>query len=120
MRNHVSLYLIFLLGLASCYQPERNCQDFKTGSFSFEYELNGETKTSTFVRTKEYSIEKYETKIDTAKVRWINDCEFILTPNDKQTPIHYKILSTTTDTYTFEYGVVGKAQKSKGTATKTN
>jgi hypothetical protein len=104
----------------SCYEPERNCKDFKTGKFSFEYELNGETKTSTFTRTDKYSIEEYDTKVDTAKVRWINDCEFVLTPSDKKTPIHYKILSTTSNSYTFEYGVVGKGHKSKGTAIKTD
>tara|TARA_R110002051_G_scaffold290992_6_gene354826 strand:- start:1288 stop:1650 length:363 start_codon:yes stop_codon:yes gene_type:complete len=120
MGNRILICVVFILSLTSCYQPERNCKDFRTGDFTFEYELNGEKKFSNFTRTDIYSIEHYENKIDTATVRWINDCEFILNPSDKETPIHYKILSTTANSYTFEYNVVGKTNKSKGTATKTN
>ncbi len=112
----LKLILIF----SSCYQPERNCKDFKIGEFTFEYEVSGEKKRSYFVRNEKYSIEHYENKIDTAEVRWINDCEFVLKTSDKKTPIHYKIRSTTKNSYTFEYHVVGKSYKSKGTAIKTN
>tara|TARA_R110002050_G_scaffold16019_2_gene49073 strand:- start:174088 stop:174450 length:363 start_codon:yes stop_codon:yes gene_type:complete len=120
MGNRIFICLIFILIFTSCYQPERNCSDFKIGAFTFEYEVNGEKKSSNFIRTDKYSIEHYENKIDTATVRWINDCEFVLNPSDKKTPIHYKILSTTKDSYTFEYNVVGKTNKFKGTAIKTN
>jgi hypothetical protein len=120
MGIRIFLGLILFVSLVSCYQPERNCKLFKTGEFTFEYTLNGEKKNSRFTRTENYSIERYENKIDTATVRWLNDCEFILNPNDKQTPIHYKILSTTKDSYLFEYSVVGKSKKSRGTAIKIN
>jgi len=121
MKNKLFFFVILCaLGLTSCYQPERDCASFKTGTFTFEYNVNGEKKHSEFVRTNKYSIEHYENKIDTATVRWLNNCEFILTPSNKQTPIHYKILSTTNNSYTFEYNVVGKSIKSKGTAIKTN
>ncbi|ADV51431.1 hypothetical protein Celal_4189 [Cellulophaga algicola DSM 14237] len=120
MRIRFFLGLIIGITLVSCYQPERDCKLFKTGEFTFEYMVDGEKKNSTFTRTEKYSIERYENKVDTATVRWLSDCEFILNPSDNQTPIHYKILSTTKDAYLFEYGVVGKKQKSKGTATKTN
>ena len=114
------LVLLISTNLTSCYQPERNCDNFKIGTFTFEYEVDGKKMSSEFTRTEKYSIEHYENKIDTAAVRWLNNCEFILTPSDKQTPIHYKILSTTDNSYTFEYNVVGKSIKSKGTAIKTN
>lgn len=120
MKNQFLISAITFLSLTACYQPERDCSAFKTGDFSFEYEVNGAKKSSNFTRTETYSIEHYENKIDTATVRWINDCEFILNPSDKKTPIHYKILATTANSYTFEYNVVGKAKKYKGTAVKTH
>lgn len=120
MGKLIFIYLLLLLIFTSCYQPERHCDDFKTGEFTFAYELNGEKKNSSFTRTDTYSIEHYENNIDTATVRWLNDCEFILNPSDKKTPIHYKILATTKNSYTFEYNVVGKTNKYKGKAIKTN
>lgn len=121
MKSYLFFWVtLFSLSLASCYQPERDCTNFKTGTFTFEYDVNGEKKRSEFTRNDKFSIEYYENKIDTAAVRWLNNCEFMLTPSDKQTPIHYKILSTTNNSYTFEYNVVGKSIKSKGTAIKTN
>ncbi|QWX85363.1 hypothetical protein H0I23_06905 [Cellulophaga sp. HaHaR_3_176] len=119
--KHKLLFILFIaLSATSCYQPERNCADFKTGDFTFEYEVDGQKKKSNFTRTEKYSIEHYENQIDTASVRWLNDCEFILNTSTNETPIHYKILSTTKNSYMFEYNVVGKANKSKGTAVKTN
>ncbi len=54
-------------------------------------------------------------------VRWINDCEMIfktLNPKNRaeQKDVHLKILSTTKDAYTFEYGYVGSSIKQKGRA----
>jgi len=120
MGNRILIGLLGMVSFTSCYQPERNCNDFKTGDFTFEYEVNGIKKNSNFTRTDKYSIEHYESKIDTATVRWINDCEFVLNPSDHKTPIHYKIVSTTANSYIFEYNVVGKAKKYKGIAIKTN
>jgi len=119
MGTRILLGLVLCIVLSACYQPERDCKSFKTGDFTFEYTVNGEKKVSSFTRTDTYSIERYDNKVDTATVRWLNDCEFILNPSDNKTPIHYKILSTTKDSYLFEYGIVGKSQKSKGTAVKT-
>ena len=70
-------------------------------------------------------VEIFENEKDTSSVRWINDCEYIIKnihPKNKaeQQPIHIKILSTTADSYTFEYSIVGESKKSKGTAIKTN
>lgn len=111
--------------LASCYNVERNCNDFKTGKFSFEYEIDGKKKTTTFERTEAIEIETFEGKTDTASIRWINDCEYILEkihPKNmqEQKAVHMKILSTAENSYTFEYSFVGDANKQKGTVTKLN
>jgi len=66
------------------------------------------------------SIEYYDNKIDSATVKWVNDCEFILQDIKTKTFIHMKILSTTDNSYTFEYGKVGEPKKVQGTAYKTN
>ncbi|MGA9637404.1 DNA topoisomerase IV [Flavobacterium sp.] len=109
--------------LISCMQAERNCADFKTGKFKFEHEVDGVLKTTLFERNDSIEIETYEGKIDTASIRWVNDCEYILTklhPKSmaEEKAVNIKILSTKDDTYLFEFGIVGMAQKQRGTATK--
>lgn len=123
------LALLLILALfTGCYNQERNCTDFKTGTFEFKYTTDGVEKTGRFVRTDTLNIDYYENKIDSASIRWINDCEFVqktLHPKNMQEekPIHMKILSTTPDSYTFEYSLVinGSNQKRrvvKGVAKK--
>ena len=111
--------LLCAVGLASCYQQERNCNDFRTGTFVFEQEINGKKHTSTFVRTEDLQIETYEGKTDTASVRWINDCEFVvqkLHPKNmaEEKAIHMKILTTNKEGYIFEYNLVGDSNKQRG------
>jgi hypothetical protein len=70
-------------------------------------------------------IDDFEGKIDTSSVRWLNDCEYVvkkLRPKTKseEKSIHIKILSTTDNTYTFEFNVIGDSKKSQGTAIKVN
>lgn len=115
--------LLFLI--TSCYQPERNCSDFKNGEFSFSSIVDGKELKTTFTRTDNLEVDYFDGKIDSSSVRWINDCEYIvknLNPNSKaqEKPIHMKILSTTDNSYTFEYSIVGEAIKQRGTVTKTN
>lgn len=102
------LLLTFCTVLSSCYNIERNCQDYRTGDFKFTFLVDGEEKTGTFSRTEELSIDYFEEKIDSSSIRWINDCEFVLKKiNPKNTSeddaIHMKILATTDSSYTFEY-----------------
>ncbi|MGY8914017.1 MAG: DNA topoisomerase IV [Flavobacteriales bacterium] len=109
----------------SCYQPERNCTQFKEGEFSFTTMVNDEELTTTFIRKNGIEIDYFQGKSDTSSVRWINDCEYIvkkINPKNmaEEKSVHMKILSTTDDTYTFEYNIVGDNKKSRGTATKTN
>ncbi|MCO6149257.1 DNA topoisomerase IV [Flavobacterium sp. NRK1] len=120
------MYLLLALPLlTSCYQQERNCKDFKTGKFSFEYEINGKKKTTYFERTENLEIETFEGKTDTSTVRWVNDCEYILQkvhPKNmqEQKAVQMRILTTKENSYTFEFSIVGDANKQKGTVTKLN
>ncbi|REE25775.1 hypothetical protein DFQ09_102366 [Winogradskyella pacifica] len=111
MRFFLSLLVLILL--TSCYSIERDCTDFKTGTFEFTYNLDGIEHTSRFMRTEDFNIDYHEEKADSSSIRWINDCEFILkklhpTTNSEKEAIHMKILSTTDDSYTFEYKLAVK------------
>lgn len=104
---------LLLVLLTSCYSTERECSDFKTGTFEFNYNIDGIEKTSRFKRTEKFNIDYHEEKADSSSIRWINDCEFILkklhpTSNSEKEAIHMKILSTTKDSYAFEYKLAVK------------
>lgn len=112
-----------LLALTSCYNQERNCKDYKTGTFEFVQEINGKETKSVFERREDIQIETFNGKTDTASVRWVNDCEFVLQkihPKSmvEKKAISMKILTTNEKGYTFEYGFVGDAKKQRGAVTK--
>jgi len=115
--------LLLALIIVSCSQKERNCQDFRTGTFEFSQEINGKKVTSTFTRTETLQIETFNGKTDTASVRWVNDCELVLqklhpkTMNERKA-ISMTILATDKNSYTFDYSFVGDAKKQRGTVTK--
>lgn len=118
-----TLGIIFLVTLISCNNHQRNCQDFKTGKFEFTQDIAGKKHRSVFVRTDDFQIETFKGKTDTATVRWINDCEFILQklhPKSmkEEKAISMKILFTEKNRYTFEYSFVGSNQKQRGVVTK--
>jgi hypothetical protein len=107
----------------SCYNAERNCKNFKTGKFKSEIVVNGVKEQTTSVRTENLVIETYKGKTDTASVHWINDCEYVLRKlNPKsmveKNAISIRILTTTKNSYTFEFGIVGQDEKQRGTAEK--
>lgn len=118
------LYLLPFIGLlGSCYNQERNCADYKTGKFEFLQEIDGQQHKSVFERTNDIQIETFNGKTDTATVRWINDCEFVLQklhPKNRQEKkaIGMKILTTNENGYTFEYAFVGDTKKQRGIVTK--
>jgi hypothetical protein len=117
------VFLPLFIILISCYNQERNCKDFKTGKFEFIQKINGVEKKSTFERKDKIQIETFEGKTDTASIRWINDCEYILQklhPKNRmeQKAINMKILTTSKNSYTFEFGIVGSDQKQKGKVTR--
>ena len=113
------LILAFLF--ISCYNVERNCVDFKTGVFEFSTEVNDSLVTSTFTRTNEFEIELFNGIEDSSAIKWVNDCEFLLTKlnprtNQERRPVRIKILRTYGDKYDFEFSQVNNPQKiSRGT-----
>ena len=129
LRQKINFYFfstIAIFCLYSCYTVERDCINFHTGKFEFSSIVNGTLKTSYFIRTEKLEIETYDGKIDSASIRWVNDCECILTKlnpvsNQDKRPVQIKILSTTANSYVFEYSIVGKADnKQRGTIIKIN
>lgn|SRR5690606_42077833 len=120
----ILLLCLFSVILASCYNVERNCKDFKTGTFEYTYTIDGVEKTSTFFRNDTLEVDYYENKADSSSIRWINDCEFIVekinpTSLNDAKAVHMKILTTEGNTYTYEYSLVGdSSNKQKGTITK--
>ncbi len=117
--------LLLLILLSSCYEVERNCADFRTGTFKFEAVSGTEVFTTRIERNDSMEIEYYKGSIDTAKIRWINNCEYVLrklNPKNmaEEKAIHIKILTTSGNTYNFEFNEVGKSSKSRASAVKTS
>ncbi|MGY5846688.1 DNA topoisomerase IV [Salegentibacter sp. HM20] len=118
------LLIPLFFAFTACFQPDRDCSAYKTGSFEFQTYLNGELVTSKFVRNDSIEIDYFQGKSDTSSVRWLNDCEYILknlNPKNRaeRQPIHIKILTTSKDGYVFEYGVVGQSRKERGEVTRS-
>ena len=117
------LLIPFSVLLISCFQQEKNCEAYKTGKFEFKQEVNGVEHISVFERNDSLQIETFNGKTDTASVRWVSDCEFILqklhpkTMAEKQA-INMKIIMTNDNGYTFEYSFVGQGKKQRGQAIK--
>jgi len=116
------LFILFLL--TSCYNVDRNCENFKIGEFEFTYKLNDTIQTSLFTRTLDYEIEKFNSVIDSSSISWVNDCEFVLTKinpktNQEKRPVRIKIIRTYENSYDFEYSSVNEPIIIKrGTVTK--
>lgn len=120
-----ALYFLLLFSLFGCYKTSRDCKAYKTGEFYSEVSINNVIYKSTFKRTGDLQIETYNNKVDSSKLRWINDCEVIFkTINPKnmaeRKDVHLKILTTTDSSYIFEYSYVGETKKQKGVAYRLN
>ena len=117
-------YLLGAISCIGCYNVERNCNDFHTGTFQFQQIIGDQLQTSTFLRTESLEVEYFDTKVDSASIRWINDCECVLTKlnpksNQDKRPISIKIISTKENEYVFEYALVGNQKnKQRGTIVK--
>ena len=113
--------LIVAILFTSCYKVERNCIDFKTGDFEFSTVINDSLITSQFTRTDKFEIELFNGVEDSSSIKWVNDCEFLLTKlnprtNQERRPVRIKILRTYGDKYDFEFSQVNDPQKiSRGT-----
>ncbi len=116
------LYILGLCMLLSgCYEKERNCADFRTGSFEFEALSGTEVFKTTIIRNDSMEIDFFKGKTDTSSIRWINDCEYVITkmhPKNQaeKKAILIKILTTSENQYTFEFSEVGNTKSSKGVA----
>jgi hypothetical protein len=121
MKLFFGFMMLFLL--VGCYNVERNCSDFQIGTFKSEITINDSIYTSTFTRTSNLQVERYNNNVDSSEIRWINDCEVIfrtINPKNRieKKDIHLKILTTTDSSYTYEYSYVGDKLKQKGVAKK--
>ena len=120
MKKVIILSFLFI----SCYSVERDCIEFRTGSFEFSTSINDSIVKSTFIRTDNYEIEQFKGVKDSSTIRWVNECEFILTKinpktNQERRPIRIKILRTYGNLYDFEYSQVNNPQKiNRGTVNK--
>ena len=120
MKKIIILSLLFI----SCYNVDRDCIEFRTGSFEFSTSINDSIVKSTFIRTNNYEIEEFKGVKDSSTIRWVNECEFILTKinpktNQERRPIRIKILRTYGNSYDFEYSQVNNPQKiNRGTVNK--
>ena len=114
--------LLLLILFVSCDNPDRDCKDYHNGNFYTETTVNGTTYKSIFSRNYNgIQIEEFEGKVDSSNVRWVNDCEMILSPinpkslNEKKN-ILIKILTTTDSSYSYEYSYLGNSKKLKAEA----
>ncbi len=120
MKKIIVLSLLFI----SCYNVDRDCVEFRTGSFEFSTSINDSIVKSIFTRTDNYEIEEFKGVKDSSTIRWVNECEFILTKispktNQERRPIRIKILRTYGNLYDFEYSQVNNPQKiNRGTVNK--
>ncbi|MDI1255913.1 MAG: DNA topoisomerase IV [Flavobacterium sp.] len=117
------IILLLAFTTISCFQAERNCKDFKTGKFSFETTVKGIKKVTIFERNDSLETATYDGKTEISSVRWVNDCEYIvknLHPKnmEEHKAVDIKILTTSKNSYTFEYGIVGSSKTAIGTAIK--
>tara|TARA_B100000530_G_scaffold144667_1_gene90491 strand:+ start:567 stop:866 length:300 start_codon:yes stop_codon:yes gene_type:complete len=84
-----------------------------TGEFEFSYKINDTVQKSRFTRTLNYEIEEYNGIIDSSSIKWVNNCEFLLTKlnprtNQEKRPVRIKILRTYEDSYDFEYSSINE------------
>ena len=124
--KHVKLtpLLPFLFILINCDKQERQCKDFYIGKFYSEIVIEDKLFKTKFLRNSaNIQIEEFEGIIDSSRVRWINDCEMVLSSinpkniNAKKNVL-IKILQTTDSSYTYEYSYVGENKKLKAQAFK--
>ena len=123
----INLFLAFFVFLLfSCAMPEKNCSLFKVGEFNFESKTENGVYNSRTVRNDSIEIEFFGSSIDTSRITWISECEYILrklrpkTISEKKA-VSVKIISTSENTYLFEYSFVGdKENRARGNAYKVD
>mgnify|MGYP001178607222 FL=1 len=108
--------------ILSCTIPEKSCTKFKVGEFNFESKTNTGVYNSKSIRNDSIEIEYFGNTIDTSKITWVSECEYILRklkPKNisDQKAVSVKIISTSENSYVFEYSFVGdKENRARGNA----
>ena len=123
----INFFLVFFSALFfSCVIPEKNCSQFKVGEFNFESKTESGIYNSRSVRNDSIEIEFFGTSIDTSKITWVSECEYILRKLRPKTlseekAISVKIINTSEKGYLFEYSFVGdKENRARGNAFKVD
>ena len=119
----INFFLVFFSTLFfSCVIPEKNCSQFKVGEFNFESKTESGIYSSRSVRNDSIEIEFFGSSIDTSKITWVSECEYILRKLRPKTlseekAISIKIINTSEKGYLFEYSFVGdKENRARGNA----
>ena len=123
----ISFFLVlFGLLLFSCVIPEKNCSQFKIGEFNFESKTENGVYNSRTIRNDSIEIEFFGSSIDTSKITWVSECEYLLRklrPKtiSEQKAVSVKIINTSEKGYLFEYSFVGdKENRARGNAYKVD
>ena len=123
----INFFLVFFSALFfSCVIPEKNCSQFKIGEFNFESKTESGIYSSRSVRNDSIEIEFFGSSIDTSKITWVSECEYILRKLRPKTlseekAISVKIINTSEKGYLFEYSFVGdKENRARGNAFKVD
>ena len=116
--------VLFVLLLFSCVIPEKNCSQFKIGEFNFESKTENGVYNSRSIRNDSIEIEYFGSSIDTSRITWVSECEYILRklrPKSlsEEKAVSVKIINTSDKGYLFEYSFVGdKENRARGNAFK--
>ena len=123
----INFFLVFfVLLLFSCVIPEKNCSQFKIGEFNFESKTENGVYNSRSIRNDSIEIEYFGSSIDTSRITWVSECEYILRklkPKSlsEEKAVSVKIINTSDKGYLFEYSFVGdKENRARGNAFKIN
>ena len=123
----IKFFLVFfVLLLFSCVIPEKNCSQFKIGEFNFESITENGVYNSRSIRNDSIEIEYFGSSIDTSRITWVSECEYILRklrPKSlsEEKAVSVKIINTSDKGYLFEYSFVGdKENRARGNAFKIN
>ena len=122
----INFFLVFFSFFLSCVIPEKNCSQFKVGEFNFESKTESGIYSSRSVRNDSIEIEFFGSSIDTSKITWVSECEYILRKLRPKTlseekAISVKIINTSEKGYLFEYSFVGdKDNRARGSAFKVD
>lgn len=118
----VFTFLSFCFLIAwSCGQERMNINSLKQGTFKTV--LDDSELSSTAFRKDSIQIESFNNKLDTFKIFWKNDFEYVLTKTHPKTlldstPFYVKIIEVKQNSYSFVASYKGSNFKQKGTAVK--